>query len=63
MRPGDILGALTGKGGIQGSEVGKINLFDYCAYVAVTKVAAKDALKKLEQGNLKGRKFRVWRVR
>lgn len=63
VRPGDILGALTGKGGIQGSEVGKINLFDYCAYVAVTKVSAKDALKKLEQGNLKGRKFRVWRVR
>lgn len=63
VRPGDILGALTGKGGIQGSEVGKINLFDYCAYVAVTKTSAKDALKKLEQGNLKGRKFRVWRVR
>ena len=63
VRPGDILGALTGKGGIQGSEVGKINLFDYCAYVAVTKASAKDALKKLEKGNLKGRKFRVWRVR
>lgn len=63
VRPGDILGALTGKGGINGSEVGKINLFDYCAYVAVTKTVAKDALKKLENGNLKGRKFRVWRVR
>lgn len=63
VRPGDILGALTGKGGIQGSEVGKINLFDYCAYVAISKTSAKDALKKLEQGNLKGKKFRVWRVR
>lgn len=63
VRPGDILGALTGKGGIKGSDVGKINLFDYCAYVATTKAAAKDALKKLEQGNLKGKKFRVWRVR
>ncbi len=63
VRPGDILGALTGKGGIAGSEVGKINLFDYCAYVAISKTVAKDALKKLENGNLKGRKFRVWRVR
>ena len=63
VRAGDILGALTGQGGIPGSEVGKINLFDYCAYVAVTRDSAKTALKKLEQGKLKGRKFRVWRVR
>ena len=63
VRPGDILGALTGKDGISGSEVGKINVFDYCAYVAVNKSSAKDALHKLEKGKLKGRKFRVWRVR
>lgn len=63
VRPGDILGALTGKDGIAGSEVGKINVFDYCAYVAVTKTVAKEALKKLENGKLKGRNFRVWRVR
>lgn len=63
VRPGDILGALTGKGGIAGKEVGKINVFDYCAYVAVAKTVAKEALKKLEQGKLKGRTFRVWRVR
>ena len=63
VRPGDILGALTGKDGISGSEVGKINVFDYCAYVAVNKKAAKEGLKKLEKGKLKGRNFRVWRVR
>ena len=63
VRPGDILGALTGKDGIAGSEVGKINVFDFCAYVAVTKAVAKEGLKKLENGKLKGRKFRAWRVR
>lgn len=63
VRPGDILGALTGKGGISGQAVGKINLFDFCAYVAVDKSVANDALKKLEKGKLKGRTFRVWRVR
>lgn len=63
VRPGDILGALTGKSGIAGTDVGKINIFDYCAYVAVKKSAAKDALNKLEKGKLKGKSFRVWRVR
>ena len=63
VRPGDILGALTGKDGIDGSAVGKINVFDYCAYVAVDKTSAKAALHKLEKGRLKGRQFRVWRVR
>ncbi|WP_087018520.1 ATP-dependent RNA helicase DbpA [Thaumasiovibrio subtropicus] len=60
VRAGDILGALTGKNGIQGKQVGKINLFDFCAYVAVEKSVSRAALNKLERGNLKGRKFRVW---
>ena len=63
VRPGDILGALTGKDGITGKDVGKINVFDFCAYVAVHKSVAKDALHKLEKGKLKGRSFRAWRVR
>ncbi len=63
VRPGDIVGALTGKDGIAASEVGKINVFDRCAYVAVTQVKAKAALKKLSEGKLKGRSFRVRRIR
>lgn len=62
VRPGDILGALTGENGIAGKQVGKINIFDYCAYVAVTCDAAKPALRKLRSGKLKGRSFRVRRV-
>ena len=63
VRAGDLLGALTGKNGIEGKQVGKINIFDYCAYVAINKKSAKDALKKMENGKIKGRSFRVWRVR
>ena len=63
VRPGDILGALTSKGGIEGNEVGKINVFERSTYVAVTQTAAKTALKKLEEGKLKGRSFRVRRIR
>lgn len=63
VRPGDILGALTGKDGIEGKQVGKIHIFDYCAYVAVSRKVSKHALKKLEHGKLKGRSFRVRQIR
>ncbi len=58
IRPGDILGALTGTGGIAGAQVGKINIFNDRAYVAVHVSAARPALKKLAEGKLKGRSFR-----
>lgn len=63
VRPGDILGALTGKDGISGAEVGKINMFDNWAFVAVKRDSAKLALKKISEGKLKGRSFRVRRLR
>lgn len=59
VRPGDILGALTGEGGIHGSEVGKIQVFDMSSYVAVKREVAKQALRKLGAGKLKGKNFRV----
>ncbi len=59
VRAGDILGALTGTDGIAGKQVGKIDIFDNCAYVAVSRDAAKSALQKLGQGTLKGRSFHV----
>jgi ATP-independent RNA helicase DbpA len=62
VRPGDILGALTGENGIPGKQVGKINIFDNCSYVAVSRDTAKAALKKLTEGKLKGRSFRVRRL-
>ncbi|MBN4079037.1 ATP-dependent RNA helicase DbpA [Beggiatoa alba] len=63
VRPGDILGALTGENGISGKQVGKIVIADNWAYVAVTQDAAKDALNKLTHGKLKGRSFRVRQLR
>jgi ATP-independent RNA helicase DbpA len=62
VRPGDILGALTGKDGVAGKQVGKIHIFDQCAYVAVSRDAAKPALRKLVEGKLKGRSFRARRI-
>jgi ATP-independent RNA helicase DbpA len=62
IRPGDILGALTGKNGIAGKQVGKIHIFDNCCYVAVSHDAARPAFRKLSEGKLKGRSFRVRRI-
>lgn len=63
VRAGDILGALTGENGIDGKQVGKINIADNWAYVAVSQSVAKQALNKLSQGKLKGRSFRVRVIR
>lgn len=59
LRPGDILGALTGENGIAGKQVGKIQIFDNWAYVAISRDVVKVALHKLTEGKLKGRSFRV----
>lgn len=59
VRPGDILGALTGDTGIAGSEVGKIDIFDAHAYVAIKRGSVDKALTCLRNGKIKGRHFKV----
>lgn len=63
IRAGDLLGALTASGTIRGEQIGKITLFDKLAYVAVEQQVAKLALALLEDGKIKGKKFRVRRLR
>ncbi|MGH8379567.1 ATP-dependent RNA helicase DbpA [Pseudomonas sp.] len=59
LRPGDILGALTGEAGLPGTQVGKIAIFDFQAFVAVERAVAKQALQRLNSGKIKGRSLRV----
>ncbi len=59
VRPGDILGALTGEAGLPGNVVGKINIQTFQSFVAVEAAVATKALRRLEEGRVKGRKFRV----
>lgn len=59
LRPGDILGALTGDAGLPGASIGKIDIGDQQTYVAVERAIAQKALKRLESGKIKGRSFRV----
>lgn len=59
LRPGDIIGALTKDAGLPFEKIGKIDMFDFAAYVAVDKSIARAALQQLSDGKLKGRKFRA----
>ncbi|MCE2572521.1 ATP-dependent RNA helicase DbpA [Motilimonas eburnea] len=63
VRPGDIVGALTSDKSITFASIGKIQVLDHWAYVAVHRDIATKALKTLEHGKIKGRKFRVARMR
>ncbi len=60
MRPGDILGAITGEaGGMNASDVGKIEIHDRFSYVAVTRNMAQLAVQRLKEGKIKGRRYMV----
>ena len=59
LRAGDLLGALTANDGIIAKQVGKITLFEKFSYVAIDRKVGKLALHKLNNNNIKGRKFRV----
>jgi ATP-dependent RNA helicase DbpA len=59
LRPGDILGALTGDAGLDAKDIGKIDVFATRAYVAISRALANKALERLRAGRIKGRNFRV----
>ena len=63
VRAGDIVGALTGAEGIPGSEIGRIQVGDQWAYVAVTQEHGNTAFNRLSEGKIKGRNFKVRRLR
>ena len=59
IRPGDILGALTGDAGLQGKDVGNIRILEVNSYAAIANVHVALAIERLNSGKIKGRKFRV----
>ncbi len=63
VRAGDILGALTVNTQLPGKQIGKIDIFDTIAFVAIDRPIAKQALKILTEGKIKGRKFKVRKLR
>ena len=59
IRPGDILGALTGAAGFGREQVGKITVMDQSSYVAVSRDIARNAVRRLSAGKVKGKALRV----
>ena len=62
LRPGDIVGALTGEAGLPVAAVGKIDVFATRSYVAIARDRAAAALARLREGRIKGRRFRINRL-
>ena len=62
IRPGDVLGALTGEAGFTFEQIGKINVTEFHTYVAVSRDISREAAKRLTNGKLKGRKVKVRRM-
>ena len=59
IRPGDVLGALTGEAGFSATQIGKINVNEFSTYVAVDRQIAAQALQRLAAGKVKGKRVKV----
>jgi ATP-independent RNA helicase DbpA len=62
LRPGDILGALTGDAGLAGSQIGKIDIFETMSYVAVDRSVLEQTLNYFANGKVKGRNTRARKI-
>ena len=62
IRPGDLLGALTGDAGLPGTEIGKIDIFDMMSFVALERSALRQALSYFANGKVKGRNVRARKI-
>jgi ATP-independent RNA helicase DbpA len=60
IRAGDVLGALTKDAGFTKEQIGKINVTEFSTYVAVERKIAREALRKLNEGKVKGKKVKVY---
>ena len=62
IRPGDVLGALTGPEGgaaLAREQIGKISVTEFCTFLAVKRAQADAACAKLNAGKIKGKNVRV----
>ncbi len=53
---GDVVGFFTKNGGLQGSDLGRIDVMEHCAYVAIRREVAEAALAKVKGLKIKGEK-------
>jgi ATP-dependent RNA helicase DeaD len=59
LRPGDIVGAITGEAGLTGKAIGVIDVLDRTAFVEVPSGDAERVVEALRGTKLKGKKVKV----
>ena len=62
VRAGDILGVLTKDIGLEGSLIGKIDILEKYAYVAIQRDYADKAFNGLCATTIKNRRFKIWKL-
>lgn len=60
---GDIMGFIANNGGIEASEIGRIDVRDHYALAAIPRQQAQTTLKRLQTAKVKGRKVRISMLR
>ncbi len=56
VKPGDIVGALTGECKISGREIGVIDMFDHFSYFEISESHVRKVLKGMKRNTIKGKK-------
>ncbi|WRS29682.1 DEAD/DEAH box helicase [Actinomycetaceae bacterium MB13-C1-2] len=59
VSPGGIVGAITGEAGLQGSAVGKIDIFPSFSVVQVDQELSEAQMKRIDRATLRGRRMRI----
>jgi ATP-dependent RNA helicase DeaD len=59
VRPGDIVGAITGEAGIKGEQVGRVDIRDTFSVVEVAAAVAERVIRALNGTTMRGRSLRV----
>ena len=60
LSKGDILGALTSSGGLEGTNIGKIDIYDLQSYVAIRSKYIDKAHSILKSKKIKNKRFSSW---
>ena len=58
-RPQDIVGAITGEGGLRGSDLGKISIFSRFSLVQITTDVGPEALRRIGSARVAGQQLRI----
>ncbi|MFZ1381450.1 MAG: DEAD/DEAH box helicase [Scrofimicrobium sp.] len=59
VSPGGIVGAITGEAGLEGSAVGKIDIFPSFSVVQVDQELSEAQMKRIDRATLRGRRIRI----